>query len=131
MIGRAAQGQLWLPGAIAAALKAGTTCHTIPSTVWQLALQRRHLESLHEFHGEYLGHRIARKHYAWFLDSLVAQHELTQDDSRQHRQQFNALSTPQHQLAHLDQLAKYLALPDERLLPLQSLNTRPGAQLAA
>ena len=51
MIGRAAQGQLWLPGAIAAALKAGTTCHTIPSTVWQLAVQRRHLESLHEFHG--------------------------------------------------------------------------------
>ena len=131
MIGRAAQGQLWLPGAIAAALKAGTTCHTIPSTDWQLAVQRRHLESLHEFHGQYLGHRIARKHYAWFLDSLVAQYELTQDDARQHRQQFNALSTPQDQLAHLDQLADYLALAVDRPEPLQLSNPRPGAQLAA
>ena len=52
MIGRAAQGSL-VTGAIAAALKAGTTCHTIPSTVGS-ALQRRHSESLHEFHGEYL-----------------------------------------------------------------------------
>jgi len=131
MIGRAARGQLWLPGVIAAALKAGATCHTIPSTDRQLSVQRRHLKSLHEFHGQYLGHRIARKHYAWFLDSLVAQHELTHGDAQRRRQRFNALSTPQDQMAHLDQLAEYLALTVERPGPMQLSNLESGAQLAA
>ena len=131
MIGRAAQGQLWLPGAIAAALRAGVTRHAIPPTDRQLTLHRKHLESLHEFHGGYLGHRIARKHYAWFLDSLVAQHELTHDDAREHRQRFNTISTPQNQLAHLDQLAEYLALKVERSQHLQSPDPRPRTRRVA
>ena len=67
MIGRAAQGQVWLPGAISAALASGAAKHMAPPVGQQLAIHRRHLLSLHDFHGVYLGHRIARKHHALSL----------------------------------------------------------------
>jgi tRNA-dihydrouridine synthase B len=98
MIGRAAQGQLWLPGAIATALAAGHPEATAPSLMQQLSLQQRLLSGLIEFHGEYLGLRIARKHQAWFLESLVRQGQLDKDLAQHFRRGFNALGTAAEQL---------------------------------
>jgi len=98
MIGRAAQGQLWLPGAIATALAAGHPEAKAPSLTQQLSLQQRLLSGLIEFHGEYLGLRIARKHQAWFLESLVRQGLLDEDLAQHFRRGFNALGTAAEQL---------------------------------
>ena len=98
MIGRAAQGQLWLPGAIATALAAGHPEARAPSLMQQLSLQQRLLSGLIEFHGEYLGLRIARKHQAWFLESLVRQGQLDKDLAQYFRRGFNALGTAAEQL---------------------------------
>ena len=98
MIGRAAQGQLWLPGAIATALAAGHPEARAPSLMQQLSLQQRLLSGLIEFHGEYLGLRIARKHQAWFLESLVQQGQLDKDLAQHFRRGFNALGTAAEQL---------------------------------
>jgi tRNA-dihydrouridine synthase B len=69
MIGRAAQGKLWLPGLIARQL-GGEQC-SAPSIVQQLHLLQRHVSALHQFYDDYLGVRIARKHVGWCLDGLV------------------------------------------------------------
>ena len=98
MIGRAAQGQLWLPGAIATALAAGHPEARAPSLMQQLSLQQRLLSGLIEFHGEYLGLRIARKHQAWFLESLVRQGLLDEDLAQHFRRGFNTLGTAVEQL---------------------------------
>ena len=131
MIGRAAQGQLWLPGAISAALANGAAKHMAPSVDQQLAIHRRHLLSLHDFHGVYLGHRIARKHHAWLLESLTAQGELTEAEMRRHRQRFNALETPEGQLTDLDELAGRLTLNANRPAHPGTSDVLPGARLAA
>ena len=98
MIGRAAQGQLWLPGAIAAALAAGHAEATAPSLTQQFALNARLLFGLTNFHGEYSGVRIARKHEAWFLGSLVRQGILDALVAQDFRRVFNTLETAAAQL---------------------------------
>ena len=98
MIGRAARGQLWLPGAIAEALEHNTGDIRAPAPAKQLALQHRHSAALHDFYGDYLGPRIARKHNAWFLESLREQSVLTSDVAKELRCAFNTLVTPQAQL---------------------------------
>ncbi|MDG1065412.1 MAG: tRNA dihydrouridine synthase DusB [Luminiphilus sp.] len=68
MIGRAALGRPWLPGAIAQSL-AGV--RTLPPTLAERFLQMRcHLTALHDFYGDFMGIRIARKHVGWFLDAI-------------------------------------------------------------
>jgi nifR3 family TIM-barrel protein len=66
MIGRAAQGRPWLPGAIAAALQDGGDVRK-PSQPRILDL----LTAIHEdslsFYGTVLGMRIARKHISWAI----------------------------------------------------------------
>ena len=69
MIGRAAQGQPWLPGLIAQEL-AGEPTQTI-SHRQRFALMQHYLVALHDFYGECMGVRIARKHIGWFLDTLA------------------------------------------------------------
>ena len=113
MMGRAAQGQLWLPGAIAHALKHNTADIRVPAPAEQLALQHRHSAALHDFYGDYLGPRIARKHHAWFLESLREQSVLTSDVARELRRAFNTLVTPQAQLDRLAGYTQLLTLPHE------------------
>jgi tRNA-dihydrouridine synthase B len=48
-----------------------------------------HLQQLHEFYGEPMGVRIARKHMGWYLAH--------QPDAALFRQQFNALEQPAEQ----------------------------------
>jgi tRNA-dihydrouridine synthase B len=119
MIGRAAQGQLWLPGAIARALEHRSGDHSThdirghlpeltPSVAEQLALHTRHLSRLHTFYGDFLGTRISRKHHAWFLTSLVTQNVIEPQMALEQRQQFNQLSNPATQDAALQRLSNNL-----------------------
>lgn len=69
MIGRAAQGKPWLPGAIADALRSGGEMRA-PSIEARLnSLQDLYEETLC-FYGSALGVRVARKHIAWTMDGL-------------------------------------------------------------
>jgi tRNA-dihydrouridine synthase B len=108
MIGRAAQGQLWLPGAVATALATGNAEATVPSVAQQLELQSRLLASLTDFHGEFLGVRIARKHQAWFLDALVRQGALDTLSARDFRSEFNRTECGQAQGRYHARLGEYL-----------------------
>ena len=95
MIGRAAQGQPWLCGQIAAHLETGAT-PAAPSHEQQLAILRRHVTALHAFYGDYMGIRIARKHLSWYLQYGP--------NYAEHRRLFNHLEQPGEQLRYIDQL---------------------------
>jgi tRNA-dihydrouridine synthase B len=94
MIGRAAQGRPWLCGQIAAHL-AGQDFIEVPAAE-QLAILTRHLLALHDFYGEFMGVRIARKHVGWYLQD--------QPDYRARRAAFNGLQTPAEQLQNIQKL---------------------------
>ena len=95
MIGRAAQGRPWLCGQIAAYLATGVT-PPAPSPDEQLAIIRRHVCALHEFYGDFMGLRIARKHVSWYLQGRPGY--------AQDRRAFNALASSNEQLQYLQQL---------------------------
>lgn len=95
MVGRAAQGRPWLCGQIAAHLATGVTPPP-PSLARQHEILRRHVGALHDFYGDYMGLRIARKHVGWYLE-----HRPT---GRTARSDFNALESCAAQLAFIDQI---------------------------
>jgi len=115
MVGRAAQGQLWLPGALALALASDSSKLNIPSVTRQLDIHCDHLNRLYRFHGEFLGLRIARKHHAWFLEALTAQGELAPAIAREYRHAFNQLGSCESQLTELQALTRALGQAPERL----------------
>jgi len=129
MIGRAAQGRLWLPGLIADQL-AGLERRT-PSPQEQLHLLHRHVVMLHEFYEEFLGTRIARKHVGWCLESLMpsqaghaGEHHPTtiRTQVTRWKQEFNRLSEPRRQLKHLQEFESRME---------QFMTDRPVGELAA
>ena len=65
MIGRAAQGNPWLPGAVATYLRSGTRVSP-PGTQEMAEVLLGHLRALHGFYGEGMGVRVARKHLSWY-----------------------------------------------------------------
>jgi len=66
MIGRAAQGDPWLFTRIRAYLAEGRML-PLPTPQEVLSTMRCHVGALHDFYGEPLGVRIARKHAGWYL----------------------------------------------------------------
>lgn len=78
MVGRAATGRPWLPGAIGRALLDGGQAAEPPMSVAIEALARATEDSA-LLHGEILGVRCMRKHYAGFVDHVF-------DDPAQARQ---------------------------------------------
>ena len=68
MVGRAARGQPWLPGQIAAAL-AGRPVLAAPKGAELADLVAEHHEAMLDFHGRDLGLRVARKHLGWYADA--------------------------------------------------------------
>ncbi|MBB5519961.1 tRNA dihydrouridine synthase DusB [Amphiplicatus metriothermophilus] len=68
MIGRAAVGRPWLPGAIARALAAGADRLDAPAPDEQLAIALAHYDDTLALYGEPLGARMARKHLAAYVD---------------------------------------------------------------
>ena len=65
MIGRAAQGDPWLFARIRAYLEDGRVLPA-PTPREALSTLHRHVAGLHDFYGEPLGARIARKHAGWY-----------------------------------------------------------------
>ncbi|MFV0476847.1 MAG: tRNA dihydrouridine synthase DusB [Parahaliea sp.] len=95
MVGRAAQGKPWLCGQIAAWLERGEHLPP-PDLQQQYQVICRHLRALHQFYGEFMGVRIARKHIGWYLQqypSLLSQ-----------RRAFNTLTTMNAQYLFLAKL---------------------------
>jgi nifR3 family TIM-barrel protein len=70
MMGRAAQGKPWLPGQIARALE-GQAAETPPSLEIQRELIATLYEEMLEHYGERVGHKHARKHLGWALESAA------------------------------------------------------------
>jgi tRNA-dihydrouridine synthase B len=66
MVGRATQGNPWIIGEIAHYLKTGIHTKT-PSSELKKQTALNHIQQIHEFYGEGLGVRIARKHILWYL----------------------------------------------------------------
>lgn len=93
MVGRAAQGRLWLPGLIAQSLSQGVAVR--PCTDERFDILKRHVHRLHAFHGAIMGYKIARKHVNWFLEAEAGH------DYRALRASFNALPSPDAQEAFL------------------------------
>lgn len=72
MIGRAATGRPWLPGAVARALAEGAGEIALPTPETQLELMLGYYEATLSLYGERLGVRIARKHLAACVDAFAA-----------------------------------------------------------
>jgi len=65
MIGRAAQGRPWIFREVAHFLATGETLAE-PSIAEVRGILLGHLDALHDFYGEDMGVRIARKHLGWY-----------------------------------------------------------------
>ncbi|MDA0119847.1 tRNA dihydrouridine synthase DusB [Vibrio sp. T11.5] len=93
MIGRPAQGRPWIFQEIRYFLENGTTMPDLPSAEVKDILLG-HVNALHDFYGEYLGPRIARKHVGWYLK----EHE----QASGFRRAFNAIEAAELQLEALE-----------------------------
>lgn len=97
LIGRAAQGRPWIFREILHFLETGKHLASPPlAEVEQILTQ--HLDALHQFYGDFMGVRIARKHVGWYLQS--------HDESKQFRKRFNALDEAAEQR---DSIQQYFA----------------------
>lgn len=101
MIGRAAQGRPWLFAQIDAYLSRGQplpepSCETIKAVLMS------HIKALHQFYGDYMGVRIARKHAGWYAQNFANGAVL--------RTHFNRIQSAQEQIdcieSHFEQLVK-------------------------
>ncbi len=92
MIGRAAQGAPWLCGQVAHYLATGELLAE-PGREEKAAIMLEHLRGLHDFYGEYMGLRIARKHIGWYLQQASG--------AEAFRRQFNQLESAAEQEAAL------------------------------
>ncbi|MGR5178036.1 tRNA dihydrouridine synthase DusB [Vibrio parahaemolyticus] len=89
MIGRPAQGRPWIFEEIQHYLENGTLMPERPIKDVQ-GILLGHVQALHQFYGEYLGPRIARKHVGWYLK----EHE----QASEFRRAFNAIDAANEQL---------------------------------
>ena len=71
MIGRATQGTPWLISHVHEFLTTGIQ-RPEPSVIQITDIMRRHLHDIHQFYGDTLGVRIARKHLGWYCRHLPA-----------------------------------------------------------
>lgn len=69
MVGRASVGRPWLPGAIAAALGAGSPKIATPSLAAQVAMMTAQYEATLALYPGNLGVKVARKHLSAFVDA--------------------------------------------------------------
>jgi tRNA-dihydrouridine synthase B len=93
MIGRPAQGRPWIFNQIRYFLDHGTHMPELP-TLEVKSIMLDHVAALHEFYGEFLGPRIARKHVGWYLK----EHET----ALEFRRTFNGIEAANEQLDVLE-----------------------------
>jgi tRNA-dihydrouridine synthase B len=98
MIGRGAQGNPWIFKQIHHYLTTGELLAP-PSLDEQYRVLKEHVANVHDFYGDVMGVRIARKHVGWYLEH--------HDTDRQFRRVFNAIEAEQDQL---DALENYFLL---------------------
>ena len=103
MIGRGAQGNPWIFREINHYLLTGEKLPA-PELAEVQSVLIEHVSNVHQFYGEFLGARIARKHVGWYL----ADH----DKDRRFRARFNAIDDAQEQLDELNHYFDQMA--DER-----------------
>ncbi|MCF2949290.1 tRNA dihydrouridine synthase DusB [Paraglaciecola aquimarina] len=109
MIGRGAQGHPWIFREIQHYLQTGQIL-AAPKIDEVSSILLEHVANVHQFYGDYLGCRIARKHVGWYLAE--------QDQQRLFRAKFNAIEDAQEQL---DTLNMYFdKLVDEPAVSLSS-----------
>jgi tRNA-dihydrouridine synthase B len=90
MIGRAAQGRPWVLREIDHFLRFGRRLEAPPlAEIKGILLE--HVQGLHQFYGDYMGVRIARKHVGWYLQA--------EQGGNCFRQAFNQLETADDQFA--------------------------------
>ncbi|NIC04461.1 tRNA dihydrouridine synthase DusB [Billgrantia bachuensis] len=100
MVGRGAQGNPWIFREIDHYLRHGRSCPP-PEPRERASVLRGHLHALHEFYGDYMGVRIARKHLGWYLASDC---RFNTERQRELRAAFNALEQPDEQYDFIDDL---------------------------
>jgi len=99
MVGRAARGRPWLFSAISHYLNTG--CYKKAPTYGEVhRVIAQHLEELHQFYGEFLGLRIARKHLGWYLTTLP--------HGKKYSNAFNLLESAAAQLEFVDGIFRNL-----------------------
>lgn len=94
MIGRAAQGRPWLLREIDHYLRTGEHL-AAPDASEVHEILRDHVEALHQFYGELMGVRIARKHVGWYLAAEA--------EGKTFRRFFNQIDEAHTQLQAIDQ----------------------------
>lgn len=97
LIGRGAQGRPWIFREILHYLETGTHLAEPPLDEVEQILSE-HLAELHNFYGEKMGVRIARKHVGWYLQS--------HDENKQFRTRFNGIEDA---LEQKDSIEQYFA----------------------
>lgn len=104
MVGRGAQGKPWIFREIAHFLEYGERL-AAPSLAEIHSIIVKHLAELHQFYGEVMGVRIARKHVGWYLAAF--------DPDKALQQRFNQLESTQQQMnlinAYFNQLGDQAA----------------------
>lgn len=95
MIGRAAQGRPWIFREIDHYLRTGEILPE-PAVADVQTILTGHLRELHNFYGELMGARIARKHVTWYLQSLAGSDELC-EFAGNFRSNFNKIEEAQAQ----------------------------------
>jgi len=97
LIGRAAQGRPWIFDDINYYLEQG---HKRPdrsqNEIRDILL--KHISQLHEFYGDLMGVRIARKHVAWYMK--------TQNNHQEFRKEFNKIESTKNQLKVINEYFK-------------------------
>lgn len=94
MIGRGAQGNPWIFREIEHYLQTGEELPSPTLEEVQTTLVE-HINNVHQFYGEFLGVRIARKHVGWYLKE--------HDENRQFRKTFNAIEEANEQFNALEE----------------------------
>lgn len=93
MVGRGAQGNPWIFQQISHYLQYGERL-ALPTLIERHQVLHEHIAALHEFYGDTMGVRIARKHVGWYLNDDP---RFTQPQQRALKQQFNALALTEMQ----------------------------------
>ena len=89
MVGRGAQGRPWVFREICGFLK--NEPYPAPSLEEMMDIVINHLMEIHLFYGEYMGLRISRKHFGWYMQYLPNGKDISK--------RFNQLITTSEQLA--------------------------------
>ena len=99
MIGRAAQGNPWIFQGIQHFLETGELVQR-PTYTEVKSVVLDHLHRLHDFYGDFMGVRIARKHMAWYVQQLPK--------GAQFKSSFNQLEIASEQLASAQEYFEHL-----------------------